>query len=129
MALDIVVVNREAPVSLFRNKGGRHRNRVRPLGNWLQLELRQHQVNRDAVGATIVVKTGNLVQKRKIQIGGGHASGQLGFVHFGLATAERASIRVKWPDGTWSAPYRVFANNFVSITRGDERPRYWYPQK
>ncbi len=125
--LDIVVVNREAPVSIFRNTGGRHRNHVRPLGNWLQLELSQPRTNRHAVGAAILVKTGNHVQRRMIQVGGGHASGQLGFIHFGLATAERASVRVRWPDGEWSAPHRVFANNFVRISRGAPRPRYWYP--
>ena len=57
---------------------------------------------------------------RTVQVGGGHASGQAGFVHVGLGTAERAEIRVQWPDGEWSRSFRVFANNFVLI---EERRR------
>lgn len=126
--LDLVVVNRKAPVSVFRNAGGLASFGARRMGNWLQVELRQPKVNRDAVGAKIVIKTGNHVQSRQVQIGGGHASGQLGFVHAGLGTAERASIRIRWPDGSWSPTYRVFANNFVAIERGAKDVKYWYPE-
>ena len=59
---------------------------------------------------------------------GRHASGHAGFVHVGTGVAERAQIRVQWPDGEWSAPYRVFANNFVVIRRGEDEARYWYPR-
>ncbi len=125
--LDLVVVNREAPTSLFWNIGTRTSAATRPMGNWLQVELAQPQINLDAVGAQVVVKTGNLTQARTINIGGGHASGRLGFIHFGLGVAERAEIRVRWPDGSWSQSYRVFANNFVIIRRGKENAQYWYP--
>lgn len=127
--LDLLVVNREAPVSLFHNQGGRTPWGPRPMGNWLQIELSQEGGNRNAVGATIVVKSGNETRSRRIQSGGGHASGHSGFVHVGTGVAERAQIRVQWPDGEWSAPYRVFANNFVMIERGSTEARYWYPQQ
>ncbi|MDF2371123.1 MAG: VCBS repeat-containing protein [Rhizobiaceae bacterium] len=125
--LDLVVVNREAPASVFRNLGGKADWGARPMGNWLQIELQQDGENINAVGATILVKSGNATRLRKIQTGGGHASGHAGFVHVGTGVAERAQIRVQWPDGEWSPPYRVFANNFVIIRRGDANARYWYP--
>lgn len=125
--LDLAVVNREEPVSLFRNRGARTDFGTRPMGNWLQIELQQAGANRDAIGASVTVKSGNETRIRKVQIGGGHASGKLGFLHVGLGTAERAEVRIKWPDGSWSAPYRVFANNFIIIRRDDEIARYWYP--
>ena len=125
--LDLIVVNREANVSVFRNLGDKTDWGHRPMGNWLQLELKQDLPNSHAIGAEISIKTGNLNQTRRIKIGGGHASGQLGFVHVGLGVAERAQIRIKWPDGEWSAPYRVFANNFVSIKKGANDVRYWFP--
>ncbi|MCB1459361.1 MAG: ASPIC/UnbV domain-containing protein, partial [Nitratireductor sp.] len=84
--------------------------------------------NRNAVGASISVKTGNTTRMRKIQVGGGHASGKAGFVHVGLGVSERAEIRIRWPDGEWSASYRVFANNFVVIDKGAEQAKYWLPQ-
>jgi len=125
--LDLAVVNREDPLSLFRNLGGRHADGLRPMGNWLQIELQNGDVNRNAVGATVLVKYGNETRTRKVQVGGGHASGQAGFVHVGTGVAERAQIRVQWPDGEWSQPYRVFANTFVVIERGTSEARYWYP--
>ena len=64
-ALDLIVVNREAPTSLFRNRGGRTQWGSRPMGNWLQIELQQDGANRNAVGATILVKSGNNTRLRK----------------------------------------------------------------
>jgi hypothetical protein len=125
--LDLLVVNREQKVSLFRNCGAVTDFGARPMGNFVAVELAQDGSNRDAVGALISVKSGTRTFNRTIQVGGGHASGRAGFAHIGLGTAERAEIRVKWPDGEWSPPYRIFANNFVLIGRGAAAARYWYP--
>ena len=141
--LDLVVVNRAAPPSLFRQLGSvsagapharttaapapRDRPPLRPGGNYLAVELRQPPPNRHALGARLSVRTGNHVQTRRVQIGGGHASGALGFVHVGLGVAERATLRVQWPDGEWSAPYRLFANHHVVVTRGDDHVTQWFP--
>ncbi|MFZ1815918.1 MAG: VCBS repeat-containing protein [Rhizobiaceae bacterium] len=126
--LDLLVVNREHNVSLFRNTGSRTDWGTRPMGNWLQVELRQKGTNRNAVGAHVSVKTGNTARVRALKVGGGHASGSAGFIHVGLGPSERAEIRIQWPDGEWSPAYRVFANNFVVIERGAEQARYWLPQ-
>ena len=126
--LDLVVVNREANVSVFRNLGNKTTWGDEPLGNWLEVELAQTGGNVNAVGARINVKAGVNVMDRTVSVGGGHASGQAGFVHIGLGTAERANIRVQWPDGEWSHSYRVFANNFVRIQRGQPDAEYWLPE-
>ena len=126
-AEDILVINRGGPASLFRNLGGRSDFGTRPLGNFLEIALSQKGGNRAALGAKLSVKIGTVSLNRTIQVGGGHASGTSGFVHLGLGTAERAEIRVQWPDGEWSHPYRVFANNFVLIERDKPAARYWYP--
>jgi len=125
--LDLLVVNRGDNASLFRNLGARTAWGNRPMGNWLRIELQNGKVNPAGVGAKIVVKTGNLSQSRTVQIGGGHASGQTGFAHFGLGVAERASVRIRWPDGSWSHQYRVFANHFVVIPKDRPDALYWYP--
>jgi len=125
--LDLLVVNREHPASLFRNLGAATDWGHRPLGNWIKIELDNGKVNPAAVGSLISVRTGTRTQTRRIQVGGGHASGQAGFTHVGLGVSERATIRVQWPDGEWSHPYRVFANQHVRIIRGEANARYWYP--
>lgn len=127
--LDLLVVNRQAPVSVFRNTGFDSEFGARQGGNWLAIELRQKGKNPQALGAKLAIKTGNKTQVRQIKLGGGHASGQLGFVHVGLGVAERATLRIQWPNGEWSASYRLFANHFAVITRGDEHVSYWYPQQ
>lgn len=127
--LDLLVVNRKAPVSLFRNLGAATSWGHRPMGNWLAVELDNGLINPSGIGAKIIIKTGNVSQSRVVQIGGGHASGQTGFLHFGLGVAERASVRIQWPDGDWSHEYRVFANNFVRISRSRSDALYWYPDR
>jgi hypothetical protein len=125
--LDIVVINRNARASVFRNLGARTAWGHEPLGNWLEVELTQPGTNRNAVGARVSVKIGNRTMTRTIEVGGGHASGQAGFVHFGLGTPERAEIRIKWPDGDWSNTYKAFADNFVRIDRSKPAAGYWLP--
>ena len=125
--LDLLVVNRDGPASLFRNAGSSAGNRTVLPGNWLAVEISQDGPNRDAIGATVNIKIGNRTLIRKQTVGGGHASGHLGFIHAGLGTAERAEIRIRWPDGEWSPPYRVFANNHVVIRRNARDAAYWYP--
>lgn len=126
--LDLMVVNRSHNVSLFQNMGAVTDTKPRMMGNWLAIELNQDGANRDAIGARISVKSGNDTRIRFVESGGGHASGKAGFTHVGLGVAERAQIRIQWPDGEWSAPYRVFANQFVVINRDDEQARYWLPE-
>jgi hypothetical protein len=127
--VDLVVVNRGGPVSLFRNVGLGTGEAPKQLGNWLAVDVRQpRQPNSRAVGAKISVRIGTRTIVKDIQVGAGHASGQMGFVHFGLGVAERANVRIKWPDGDWSHSYRVFANGHVIIERGAENAKLWYPE-
>ena len=96
------------------------------MGNWTEVRLVEPNPNRNAVGAKIAVKIGNAHLNRTVAVGGGDASGHAGWVHVGLGTPERAEIRVQWPDGERSYPYRVFANQFVVIDRTKPQAAYWY---
>ena len=53
--------------------------------------------------------------RREITVGGGHASGQIGWWHFGLGDAAQAEVRVVWPDGTAGDWQTVDGNNFYII--------------
>jgi enediyne biosynthesis protein E4 len=82
----------------------------------LQLRLRQDGVNRDAIGAWVEVEIGAGPMKRVLRqehtIGGGHASGHLGWIHFGIADSEQVRVRVRWPHQAWSAWQNAAANQF-----------------
>lgn len=100
--LDIVVVHRLENVTVWRNAGLGDAVRPETMGNWAEVWLRQPAPNTDAIGAWIEVRIGDRVVTREVTIGGGHAGGQLGWVHFGLGDYTRAEVRVQWPDGDLS---------------------------
>jgi len=120
--LDLVEVNRVENVKTWRNLGWGTADDPQQMGNWIAVELSQPSTNRDAVGSWIEVSIGDRTIIREVMVGGGHASGQLGWSHFGLGPASRAEIRVIWPDGEEGPWMPVDANQFITITRGDDRP-------
>jgi enediyne biosynthesis protein E4 len=119
--LDAVVVNRWDNAQLWRNVGLGTAAKAAPIGNWLQLRLRQDGVNRDAIGAWVEVEIGAGPMKRVLRqehtIGGGHASGHLGWIHFGIADSEQVRVRVRWPQQAWSAWQNAAANQFYMFDK------------
>ncbi|MDR3470128.1 MAG: CRTAC1 family protein [Devosia sp.] len=123
--LDILVINRKTNVSLFRNLGTATPWGHRTMGNWVEIEVVDPTTgNRDAVGARLLVKAGTHAETQIISVGGGHASGHTGPVHFGLGMIDRGIVRIQWPDGSWSPDYRFNANQHIVITRGDTLATY-----
>lgn len=115
--LDLVIVNRWDRARLWRNNS-------RNAGRWIELRLQQPGPNRDAIGAWLEVRSGSKAMRREITAGGGHASGQNGWWHFGLADAREAEVRVIWPDGAVSPWLRANSDRFY-IFRKHETLRPW----
>ena len=98
--LDLVEVNRRENVRLWRNVGVGDAATPAPMGNWLARRSSSRPApNRDAIGAWVEVRIGDRTIEREVTVGGGHAGGQLGWIHFGLGDADAAEVRVQWPDG------------------------------
>jgi enediyne biosynthesis protein E4 len=87
--------------------------------------LVQDAPNPDAIGAWIELRQGERLQRRENFLGGGHASGQAGWVHFGLGASPDAEVRVTWPDGT-IGPWQKIAQGFSQITKG-QSIKSWTP--
>jgi enediyne biosynthesis protein E4 len=121
--LDLVESFYGTPVGVWRNTGSVGGD----AGHWIGLQLQQDGPNRDAIGSWIEVRFGDQVQRREVTIGGGHAGGQLGWLHVGLGPATAAQVRVKWPDGEWGPEQAVPANGFAIIRRGAASPIPWSP--
>jgi hypothetical protein len=101
--LDMLVVNRWDKAQLWRNVGAGSAAKPLPMGHWLQLRLQQPGGNRDAIGAWVEVDLGGRVIRQELTIGGGHASGHLGWMHFGLGDVRNlgdVKLRVQWPGST-----------------------------
>ncbi len=117
--LDLVVVNRWQGAQVWRNV-------TEGAGGWVQLRLAQEGANRDAIGAWIEVRDGDRVQRREITAGGGHASGHLGWRHFGVGQATTVEVRVLWPNaeaGDWQP---VASDTFQTLSPG-RAPIVWQP--
>ena len=125
--LDLVVVNRQANVTLWRNVGSGDAAKPAPMGHWISMRLHQPAPNVDAIGAWVEVRVGDRTVSREVTVGGGHAGGQLGWIHAGLGTADRAEVRVQWPDGEVGPWTPVAADTFVTIDRGTAEAKPWTP--
>lgn len=118
--LDLVAVNRFVATEVWRNTG---------IGDasFAAFRLTQPGANRDAIGAWIEVRRGDVVDRQEITIGGGHASGRLGWVHFGLGAATAAEVRVIWPDGT-EGPWQAVAPGAFYTLTPESGPQVWPAQ-
>ena len=125
--LDLVVVNYRAPVRVWRNVGAGDASASRAMGNWVALSVVQSGPNANAIGGWVEVRVGDRITRRELTIGGGHAGGQLGWIHFGLGDASGADVRVSWPGGETGPWLRVAANEFAVVQRGVAEARRWSP--
>jgi hypothetical protein len=125
--LDLVEVNRRENIKLWRNLGWGDPVEPAPMGNWMAVQLSQPSPNRNGIGAWIEVKAGDRTMEREVTIGGGHAGGQLGWIHFGLGFADAAELRVRWPGGETGPWLSIDANRYVIIERGASEPLRWSP--
>ena len=117
--LDLVEVNRTAPVRLWRNLGAGSGTDPVAMGNWLAVRIDGEGPNPRGVGAWIGITIGDHIMVREVTVGGGHASGQWDWIHFGLGPASSADITVTWPDGTTGSWDSVTANRYVTLTPGN----------
>ncbi len=108
--LDLVVVNRRAGAELYRNV-------TEPAGGWIAIDLAQPGGNGRAVGARVTLRTGDTAQVQEVTVGGGHAGGSAGPLHFGLGAASAALAEVRWPDGTLTTHEIEAPNRRVTLSR------------
>jgi hypothetical protein len=125
--LDLVVVNRRENVTLWRNVGRGDADDPEPMGRSVAIRLRQPGPNGDAIGSWIEVRLDDHIVEREVTVGGGHASGQLGWIHVGIGSAEDAELRVHWPDGATGPWMDVGDDPFVVVERGADAPTRWIP--
>jgi hypothetical protein len=91
--LDVLLIQSGGPPLLVRNdqRLGHH---------WLRVKLVGAGANRDAIGAEIELRAGDLVQRRAVMPSRSYLSQVELPVTFGLGSRDAVdSLRVRWPDG------------------------------
>lgn len=121
--LDLVVVVRRENVRLWRNVGSGTDDAPAAMGNWISVTLSQPGGNRDAIGAWVEARVGGRTQIKERTVGGGHVSGQLAPIHFGLGTGNDPEVRITWREGEIGPWQSVAVNQRVLIERGASAPR------
>lgn len=126
--LDLVLAKYGAPVQVWRNDGPACAGGCASQpAHWLAVRVSQPGPNVDAIGATLEVEAGGMTSRRELTIGGGHASGELGWIHVGLGVATTAQLRVHWPDGQVGPWLTVSADGFFVLDRATGAAQPWHP--
>ncbi|MXX60528.1 MAG: CRTAC1 family protein [Holophagales bacterium] len=116
--VDVLLVNNEGPVRLFRNDVGNARS-------WLVVDLCGGGVfDRSAIGARVTVEAAGRSWTREVRAAYSFAVGNDPRVHFGLGDAEQVDrLEVRWPDGTVTDRTNVEVNRILRLLApGGERP-------
>ena len=72
---------------------------------------------RSAIGAEVVIETGDLTQRRVVDGGSGFASQNDRRLHFGLGSHEWVDrVVIYWPSGTTQTISRPLVDTFVTVT-------------
>jgi len=125
--LDLVVMNRRVSAEIRRNVGTGTTERPAAPGHWVGLRLEQSGANTWGIGSWVEVRSEQRTVTRELTVGGGHASGDLGWMHVGLGTSTSADIRVKFPGGEPGPWMTVAADGFYVVTRGATSATRWTP--
>jgi hypothetical protein len=114
--LDMLISNSGEAPSLFRN------NNFSAGNNFLNIRLKGHSSNPQAVGARIYISLKGQEQMRELQLGNNYVSQDAVEAHFGLGENEIVDqVRIVWPglEGEVSELNNVDANRFLLIHQPD----------
>ncbi|WP_263078366.1 FG-GAP-like repeat-containing protein [Endozoicomonas sp. Mp262] len=107
--IDILIVNNQGSVSLYRNDFGNN-------NNFLTIRLRGRTPNTYGVGARIYLETASGKQMREVMIENNYISQNPVETHFGLNQDEGIDkLAVIWPDGKQQVINNVGINQIIEI--------------
>jgi hypothetical protein len=109
--LDILIMNRNEPPSLLRND-------VTGENHWLKVKLVGVKSNSSAVGARVTAEYGNKQQAQEVLAQSSFLSVSDRRLHFGLGSAVKASLEIRWPNGNKEAISGVAADQLVVVKEG-----------
>lgn len=111
--LDVIVANQNQPAVLYRNYPD-------TTNHWIAFQLEGTRSNRSAIGAEVVIESGDLMLRSVVDGGLGFASQNDRRLHFGLGALDRVDrVEIHWPSGR----LQVLANPVVDELHSVIEPR------
>jgi enediyne biosynthesis protein E4 len=101
--MDVVLTTLGGPPMLLLNRGG--------ASHWLSITLRGTRSNRDGYGARVRVNG----QTRFATSAGSYVCANDKRLHFGVGSAEKASVEILWPSGIKQSLNDVRADQFLEV--------------
>ncbi|MGC6425565.1 MAG: ASPIC/UnbV domain-containing protein [Akkermansiaceae bacterium] len=123
--VDFWTSNRTAPrVRLLSNPAS-------SSGGFLAFRLRGTKVNRDAIGARVILQVKDQpqfqIQTKTVTAGDGFLAQSSRWQHFGLGEKNEAEVRVIWPGGKEESFGSVKAGQFLELKEGAGKAEKWSP--
>jgi len=85
--------------------------------HWIGVKLVATHSNRSAIGAEVVLESGDLTQRRVVDGGSGFASQNDRRLHFGLGTREWVDrLIIYWPSGIRQILPNPAVDGFITVT-------------
>ena len=110
-AIDLLVVNRDAPPHLLMNRT--------PARGWMRFRVVTRH-GRDAHAATVSLRVNGRRMYRDVQPAASYLSSNDPRVHFGLGDSNRVTdVAVRWPDGEMETFGNFEGGQTVQLQRGD----------
>jgi len=109
-AVDVIVANQNQPAVLYRDYPD-------STNHWIAFKLVGTRSNRSAIGAEVVLESGDLKQRRIVDGGSGFASQNDRRLHFGLGSREWVDrVVIYWPSGIQQVLQHPAIDRFITVT-------------
>jgi len=109
--VDVLIVNLNEPPSLLRND-------LTGSGHWMKVKLEGTKSNRSAIGARVIVRSGERTQAQALVSQSSFYSSNDPRLHFGLGSAAVADVDIYWPNGLHETLKQVAANQLITVREG-----------
>jgi enediyne biosynthesis protein E4 len=108
--LDLVINCINSPAKLYENTSPKGFN------HFLDIELKGTVLNRNGIGAKVLIKQNNKMQLGYVTPSRGFESSSLQYLHFGLDSITQVdTLQVIWPDGKTEFRYNVKADQRLQL--------------
>ncbi len=109
--VDVLIMNMGEPPSLLRNI-------TRNANRWVKLKLTGTKSNRSAIGARVYLTAASRRQRQDVLSQSSFYSQSDLRLHFGIGSATRADIEIRWPSGLSEAWHDVKSNEILHVLEG-----------